>query len=248
MKSSERERYARHLQLEGFGASAQQSLLNSHAVIIGVGGLGSAAAYYLAAAGVGKITLVDFDVVDLSNLQRQIIHFNEDIGQLKVDSAAARLQALNPDIQIDTIRQALSETELYSLAKTTDVFIDCCDNFSTRFELNRICVECTVPLVSGSVIRYEGQVCIFDARDPHSPCYQCLYHPVNEGEGETCSQIGVLASAPGIIGTIQATEAIKILAQIPVEAGKLLLMDAKTMEWRSIRVPKDPACPVCQNE
>ena len=246
MNSDESERYGRHLQLEGFGEPAQRSLLSSHAVIIGVGGLGSAVAYYLAAAGVGEISLVDFDVVELSNLQRQIIHFSDDIGKFKVDSAAEQLKALNPGIKINAIRQALGKTELCTLAKTTDVFIDCCDNFSTRFELNQVCVESKTPLVSGSVIRYEGQVCVFDSRDSESPCYQCLYQPVNEGEGETCSQTGVLASAPGIIGSIQATEAIKILAQIPVVPGKLLVMDAKTMEWRSIRVPKDPACTVCR--
>ena len=247
MNPDELERYGRHLQLEAFGEPAQQSLLKSHAVIIGLGGLGSAVAYYLAAAGVGKITLVDFDVVELSNLQRQIIHFSADIGQFKVDSAAARLQALNPGIELIPVRQALNKEELQSLAKATDVFIDCSDNFSTRFELNQVCVASKTPLVSGSVIRYEGQVCVFDSRDSLSPCYQCLYQPVNEGEGETCSQTGVLASAPGMIGTIQATEAIKILAKLPVIAGKLLLMDAKTMEWRSISVPKDPACLVCNS-
>ncbi len=245
MTPDQKTRYGRHLQLEGFGEKAQSALLASHACVIGVGGLGAPVALYLAAAGTGKITLVDFDVVDLSNLQRQVIHFTGDVGKFKVESAAEKLAQLNPDVEIVTINRALGAEELEALARDVDVFVDGSDNFATRFELNAICHRTRTPLVSGGVIRYEGQVCVFDPREPDSPCYQCLYKPVSEGEGETCARIGVLASAPGIIGAVQATEAIKLMAGLPVNAGKLLLMDARTMEWRSITLPRDPACPVC---
>ena len=245
MTPDQKTRYGRHLQLEGFGEAAQTALLAAHACVIGVGGLGAPIAMYLAAAGTGKITLVDFDIVDLSNLQRQIVHFTPDVGKFKVQSAAEKLALINPDIEIVALNRALSREELEALAADVDVFVDGSDNFATRFELNEVCYRTRTPLVSGGVIRYEGQVCVFDPRNPESPCYQCLYNPVSEGEGETCQRIGVLASAPGIVGAVQATEAIKLMAGLPVTSGKLLLMDARTMEWRSITLPRDPACPVC---
>ncbi len=248
MTPEQSRRYGRHLQLEGFGVEAQQRLLDAHACIIGVGGLGAPVALYLAASGVGVITLVDFDVVETSNLQRQIIHTQRDVGKFKVESGAEKLAAINPDIEVRTLARALDADELTALAREVDVFIDCSDNFASRFELNAVCHATQTPLVSGGVIRYEGQVCVFDARDPASPCYQCLYKPVNEGEGETCRQIGVLASAPGIIGSIQASEAIKLLGGLEVRPGRLLLMDIRTMEWRTITLPKDPACPVCGHD
>lgn len=245
MNKSQLNRYSRQIQLNDIGHEGQQRLLQSKVLIIGMGGLGSPVAAYLAAAGIGHLTLVDFDVVDLSNLQRQIIHGTADIDKPKVESAAESLRAINPDVDLRTINYALEGEALTDAVSNADAVVDCCDNFATRFELNEACVKTKTPLISGGVIQFEGQVSVFDARDADSPCYQCLYKPVREGEGETCSQIGVLASAPGIIGSIQATEALKLLLGLPTLTGKLLLMDAKSMEWRVIQLPKDPHCPVC---
>ena len=246
MTPEQRERYSRQILLKEIGEAGQEKLLAARVLIIGMGGLGAPVASYLAAAGIGHMVLSDFDVVDLSNLQRQVIHETADVGKFKVESAAETIARLNPDVRVTALARALEGEELRHEVERADVVIDCSDNFATRFELNRVCVETRTPLVSGGVIQFEGQVSVFDARDPDSPCYQCLYKPVAEGEGETCARIGVLAPAPGIIGSIQATETLKLLLGLPTLTGKLLLMDALNMEWRVIALPKDPACPVCR--
>ncbi len=238
-------RYSRQIQLTEIGVEGQQRLLQSKVLIIGLGGLGSPVAAYLAAAGIGQLTLVDFDVVDLSNLQRQILHGSADIDKPKVESAAQSLRLINPDIKLELLNYALDSEALITAVSNADAVVDCSDNFATRFELNEACVKTKTPLISGGVIQFEGQVSVFDSRHGDSPCYQCLYKPVEEGEGEACSQIGVLASAPGIIGSIQATETLKLLLGLPTLTGRLLLMDAKSMEWRVIQLPKDPHCPIC---
>jgi len=245
MTPEQQERYSRQILLKEIGEAGQEKLLGARVLIIGMGGLGAPVASYLAAAGIGQMVLSDFDVVDLSNLQRQVIHETADVGKFKVESAAETIARLNPDVRVTALARALEGEELRREVQQADVVIDCSDNFATRFELNRVCVETRTPLVSGGVIQFEGQVSVFDARKPDSPCYQCLYKPVAEGEGETCARIGVLAPAPGIIGSIQATEALKLLLGLPTLTGKLLLMDALNMEWRVIALPRDPACPVC---
>jgi adenylyltransferase/sulfurtransferase len=238
-------RYNRQILLPQLDIAGQQKLAEAHVVIIGIGGLGSPAAIYLTAAGVGTLTLVDFDRVELTNLQRQIVHHNDDIDQPKVESARRNLLAINPDIQIDTLDEKPEAQTLRVLAQKADVVIDASDNYQTRFDVNGACVEARTPLVSGAAIRFEGQVSVFDKRLDDSPCYQCLY-PKTGDEAETCSETGVLAPVVGIIGTIQALESIKLICGIgePL-VGRLLVLDALTMRWHSLQLRQDPACPVC---
>jgi adenylyltransferase/sulfurtransferase len=199
---------------------------------------------YLAAAGVGRLVLADFDAVDLSNLQRQIIHTTAQIGRPKAESARIALAALNPDVELVTVKRSLVEETLPDIVAGVDLVLDCCDNFQTRFAVNAACVAAGIPLVSGAAIRLEGQVTAFSGR-PGGPCYQCLY-PRDGGIDETCSTNGVLAPVVGIIGSIQATEAIKILTGLGEPLfGRLLLLDAALMQWRSLRLPADPSCPIC---
>ena len=240
-------RYSRQIMLPQIGIEGQQQLSRTRMLIIGMGGLGSPVAMYLAAAGVGELTLVDDDDVDLSNLQRQIIHSNHDIGHAKVDSARQSLQAINPECKVISIKQRLDLQALTVQAQRADVVIDACDNFETRFMINEACVATRTPLVSGAAIRLEGQVAVFRNDLDNSPCYHCLYK--NEGElDQSCSSNGVLAPVVGIIGSIQALEAIKIITGFGEDLnGRLLLLDADTMEWRSIKLKKDPACPVCNS-
>lgn len=240
-------RYSRQLMLPQLDWEGQQRLLQGHALIIGMGGLGSPVAMYLAAAGVGRLTLVDDDEVDLSNLQRQILHRTEDIGRAKVTSARDSLLRLNPEIEIETVHARLEGDELLTRVRQADVVIDGSDNFATRFTLNEACVRAGRPLVSGAAIRFEGQLTVFDPRQADSPCYRCLYR--DEGElGQTCSENGVLAPVVGVIGSLQATEAIKLLAGIGrTLVGRLLIWDALEMEWRSMRLRRDPECPVCSS-
>ena len=240
-------RYSRQIMLPQFDIAGQEKLLSSRALIIGLGGLGSPVALYLAAAGVGHLILVDFDQVDVSNLQRQIIHSGDNIGQSKVASAANTLQRINPDIQIESIDHKLQDQELSRQIKQADVVIDGSDNFATRFALNQACVANHTPLVSGAAIRMEGQVSVY-LNNGDGPCYRCLYK--EEGElDNSCSENGVLAPVVGIIGSIQATEAIKVLSGIgDTLDGRLLLLDAMHMEWRSLKLKKDPACPVCGSQ
>lgn len=239
-------RYSRQIMLHKMDIAGQQRLLQSHALIIGLGGLGSPVAMYLAAAGVGQLTLVDFDDVDLSNLQRQIIHRHDDIGRAKVDSAADALRALNPEIQINTSKQKLTGEALMETVQQADVVIDGCDNFATRFAINQACVETHTPLVSGAAIRMEGQVTVFpNTGDADEPCYRCLYDDIPEAEAR-CSETGVLAPVVGIIGSIQATETLKLLSGLGTTlAGRLLTLDASTLEFREICLRRDPLCPIC---
>jgi len=238
-------RYSRQIMLPQIGVEGQQALQQSHVLLIGLGGLGSPVAMYLAAAGVGTLTLVDHDKVDLSNLQRQIVHTTADIGRPKVESAHDHLRALNPDINIYTISHKLDKTALVEQASQADLVIDATDNFAVRFLINEVCVQTKTPLVSGAAIRLEGQVSVFRNDKDDSPCYHCLYK--DEGElDQSCSANGVLAPLVGIIGSIQALEALKILANFGEDLnGRLLILDANTMEWRSIKLKKDPGCPVC---
>jgi len=241
-------RYSRQIMLPQMDIAGQQRLLQSHALIIGLGGLGSPVAMYLAAAGVGQLTLVDFDEVDLSNLQRQIIHCHNDIGRAKVDSAADTLRALNAEITINTLNQKLTDEAFTQIIQQADVVIDASDNFATRFAINRVCVDTHTPLISGAAIRLEGQVSVFpNTPGGDSPCYRCLYDDIPEAEAR-CSETGVLAPVVGIIGSIQATETIKLLSGLGTPlAGRLLTLDASTLEFREIRLRKDPHCPVCSN-
>ncbi|NEX22113.1 molybdopterin-synthase adenylyltransferase MoeB [Thiorhodococcus mannitoliphagus] len=244
MTDDELLRYSRQILLPQFGIEGQERLRASSALIVGLGGLGSPVAMYLAAAGIGRLLLADFDAVDLSNLQRQILHTSERIGQSKVASAITSLQALNPDVELIPVKPSLTDKSLPELVGQVDIVIDGSDNFPTRFAVNRACVTARVPLVSGAAIRMEGQVTCFSGQ-PGGPCYRCLY-PDDGSTDETCSANGILAPVVGIIGSIQAAEAIKILTAVGSPLfGRLLLLDALTMEWRSIRLPADPACPVC---
>jgi len=238
-------RYSRQIMLPQIDIIGQQTLLDSTALIVGLGGLGSSAALYLASAGVGHLILADFDTVELSNLQRQIVHSTDDIGRTKVDSAADSLKKINPDITITKFAAKLDDESLNALLPQVDIVVDGCDNFATRFAVNRACVTHLKPLVSGAAIRFEGQVSVFLNKAAHSPCYQCLYKEAGE-ENLNCTDNGVLAPLVGIIGSIQATETIKVLAGIGESLhGKLLLLDALHMEWRTLKLKQDPACPIC---
>lgn len=239
-------RYSRQIMLPAIGIEGQEKLLRSKVLIIGLGGLGSPVSMYLAAAGIGELVLVDFDKVDLSNLQRQIIHTTRNIDNSKVDSAQKALSALNPECRINTIDHMLTAEELDDCVAKVDLVIDCSDNFGTRFAVNRACVADRTPLVSGAAIRMEGQVSVFSGQ-PGDPCYRCLYGSDSE-DNETCSENGILAPVVGIIGSIQATEAIKVLTRIGTTLnGKLMLLDALHMQWRTIKLKADPECPVCSH-
>lgn len=238
-------RYGRHILLPQIGIDGQQRLAHSHALIVGVGGLGSPVALYLAASGVGRLTLADHDSVELSNLQRQIVHTTASLGASKVESAQRTLHALNPEIEIVALRTRLDGDTLDRAVAGADIVLDGSDNFPTRFALNAACVRRRRPLVSGAVIRTEGQVTVFHPDQPDSPCYRCLYQETDE-PGEPCAERGVLAPVAGIIGSIQATEALKVLLGVGESlVGRLLVLDALNMQWRSVRLRKDPACPVC---
>jgi adenylyltransferase/sulfurtransferase len=238
-------RYNRQILLPQFGYEGQQKLLQSHVAIMGLGGLGSPAAMYLTAAGVGELTLVDFDVVETTNLQRQILHREENVGQAKTESARKNLLQLNPDIKLNLINHKLDETELHQLAARADVILDGTDNFASRFAINRACVAHGTPLISGAAIRFDGQIGVFDLRKNDSPCYRCLYDEQGNND-ETCSMNGVIAPLVGVIGSLQALEAIKLIAGIGETLhGKLLVFDALHQEWRSMKLRRDPQCPVC---
>ena len=238
-------RYSRHILLNEIGVEGQERLRAAHMLVIGAGGLGSPAAYYLASAGVGTLTLVDGDAVDLTNLQRQILHTTERIGMPKAESARIALEAINPEVRVVTVAQRVDEADLDRLVADATVVLDCSDNFATRHALNRTCVRHSRPLVSGAAIRFDGQVASFDVRAAESPCYACLFPP-GDGEDELCSTMGVFAPVTGIVGTVQAAEALKLAAGAGTAlVGRLLLLDALGMQWHSVRVPRDPDCPVC---
>ncbi|MDO6564885.1 molybdopterin-synthase adenylyltransferase MoeB [Amphritea sp. 1_MG-2023] len=238
-------RYSRQIMLPEVDIAGQEAWLAATVLIIGVGGLGSPVAMYLAAAGVGRLVLVDDDCVELTNLQRQIVHRSATIGWSKVASAKDTLAALNPDIQVATINARLTDAELAKQVAEADLVVDCSDNFVTRFALNEACVKHKTPLISGAAIRLEGQVSVFDSRQDDAPCYRCLYRDGDE-ESLTCAESGVLAPLVGIIGSVQAMEALKVLAGVgePL-VGKLLLLDGRHMEWRTLKLRRDPECPCC---
>ena len=239
-------RYSRHLLLSELGVDAQQRFGESHALIVGIGGLGNPVAQFLAAAGVGTLTLIDADRVDLTNLQRQILFDTGAVGRPKVEAAAARIAAVNPEVRVVQLADRVGLAALAPLAAAADVVVDCTDNFATRHAINRACVAAEKPLVSGAAIRFDGQIAVFDARDPANPCYHCLFGEGDEFEETRCATMGVFAPLVGIVGATQAAEALKLLAPAGRSlAGRLLLVDALTMEWRELSVAKDPACPVC---
>ncbi|MBT8440297.1 MAG: molybdopterin-synthase adenylyltransferase MoeB [Gammaproteobacteria bacterium] len=239
--------YSRQIMLPEIGVDGQQRLLDAKVLLIGVGGLGSPIAMYLAAAGIGEITLVDFDTVDLSNLQRQIIHRMNSIGRLKTDSAKHTLLELNPDCKVNTITELLDEPGIRHQIKAHDVVIDATDNFTTRFLINQYCVAEQTPLVSGAAIRWEGQISTF-TNEPGTPCYHCLYGQDGD-EDESCTENGVLAPVVGIIGSMQATEAIKLICNAgSTLESRLLILDALQMQWRSMKIKPDPQCSVCQKQ
>lgn len=239
-------RYSRQILLPQVDIEGQQTLLDSRVLIIGLGGLGSPAAMYLAAAGLGTIVLSDDDAVDLSNLQRQIIHHTDRIGQDKVDSAERTLRGLNPDVNVVGIPNRLRGAQLVDEVGRSQVVLDCSDNFQTRFEVNAACVATGTPLVSGAVIRFEGQLAVFKPGTDDSPCYHCLFPNEHEELDDSCVRNGVIAPLPGIIGSLQALETIKLLLQIGTPSwGRLLLLDGLTMEWNSLRLRRHPNCPTC---
>ena len=238
-------RYSRQIMLPEFDIAGQEAMLNSTALVIGLGGLGSPAALYLAAAGIGALHLVDHDVVDLSNLQRQIIHSQAALGTAKVESAARRIAAINPDTRVKTSAGKLDAEELAAAATNADVVLDGTDNFATRYAVNAACVATRTPLVSGAAIRMEGQIAVFDSRQEHSPCYRCLYGEATDMP-LNCAENGVAAPVVGIVGSVQAMEAMKLLAGFgDALVGYVLYLDAKRMEWRKLKLARNPNCEVC---
>lgn len=241
-------RYSRHIMLPQIEYAGQETLTQSHALIVGAGGLGAPVAMYLAASGVGTLTICDFDQVDLTNLQRQIVHTTASVGMNKALSAQATLAQLNPEVAVNTVTTRATPETFSALITQADVVIDCSDNFETRYTLNRLCFAAKKPLVSGAAIRFEGQLSVFDFRHAATPCYHCLYPDVGDDQALRCADNGVFAPLVGMIGTAQAAEAIKLLLNIgQTMQGRLLLLDALTAEWRTIRLAKDPACKVCGN-
>jgi molybdopterin/thiamine biosynthesis adenylyltransferase len=238
-------RYSRHILLDEIDIAGQEKLLAAHALIIGAGGLGSPAAFYLASAGIGRITLVDDDTVDLTNLQRQILHTTERVGQPKVASGRQTLMQINPEIEIVALKERASGERLNELIAGASIVLDCSDNFATRHAVNRACVVNRVPLVSGAAVRFDGQISVFDPRGD-TPCYACLFPEDQEFDDINCGTMGVFAPLVGIIGSMQAAEALKVVAGIgePL-AGRLLLLDARNMEWSSIKFARNPTCSVC---
>jgi len=246
MKDDDLKRYSRHILLSEVDYNGQQKLLSSHVLIIGAGGLGSPASIYLAASGIGKITICDYDDVDVSNLQRQILHQDYSINQNKAISARNFLNKVNPNIKIIAVKEKLNAEQVTDLVKDVDVILDCSDNFETRYSLNKIACSQKIPLVSGAAIKFDGQICVFDFQDNTTPCYQCLFPDSSTDEELRCSDHGVLSPVVGVIGTIQAVETIKLLLNIGGSSrGKLLIYDAKNMHWSEMYFKKDPQCVIC---
>jgi molybdopterin/thiamine biosynthesis adenylyltransferase len=239
-------RYSRHILLDELGIEGQQRLLDSRALIVGAGGLGSPVAMYLGSAGVGRITICDPDTVDVTNLQRQIAHDLSRVGRPKAESARQTILAVNPDVQVEVLNARVDENNLDALVAAADVVLDCSDNFATRHAVNAACVRQRRPLVSGAAIGFDGQISVYDTRSADSPCYACIFPPESTFEEVRCATMGVFAPLVGIIGTMQAAEALKLLAGIGESlAGRLQLLDARRMEWNEIRMPRQAACPVC---
>jgi molybdopterin/thiamine biosynthesis adenylyltransferase len=239
-------RYSRHILLDEVGIEGQQRALDAHALIVGAGGLGSPAAMYLAASGIGRLTLVDDDTVDLTNLQRQVMHTTARVGQPKVESGREALLQINPGIDVVALRERVGPVRLAELVAGATVVLDCSDNFATRHAVNRACVAAAVPLVAGAVIRFDGQISVYDMRDPASPCYACLFPEDSRFEDAACSSMGVFAPLVGVVGAVQAAEALKLVMGIrPSLAGRLQMLDGRYMEWSEVRVARNPHCPVC---
>ena len=239
-------RYSRHLLLDEIDIAGQEKLLRSHALVIGVGGLGSAATPYLAAAGVGKISLVDFDSVELTNLQRQIMHSQSSIGNSKVSSGEAFLNALNPSIEVHALQERISTELLQAMLLSVDIVLDCTDNFATRQLINAACVEAQVPLVSGAALRFDGQLSVFDSRLPNSPCYACIFSPQDSPEEISCASMGVFSPLVGIIGSMQAAQALQVLIGFGEPLiGRLLLWNARTTHMDIIHIQRNTDCLVC---
>lgn len=239
-------RYSRHILLDALGIEGQERILATRALVVGAGGLGSPAAFYLASAGIGRITLVDDDSVDFTNLQRQILHTVERVGMAKAESGKIGLAAINPEVRVRPLNERLSGAELEALVAEADVVLDCTDNFATRHAINRACVHHRKPLVSGAAIRFDGQISVYDLRRDDSPCYHCLFPEGDDVEEVRCAVMGVFAPLTGIVGTMQAAEALKLAAGIGDSlTGRLLLLDALSMEWRTVKFRKDAGCSVC---
>ena len=248
MNSQQSNRYSRQIRLEKIGEFGQQKIIDSTILIIGMGGLGSPAALYLAASGVGKLVISDFDIVEESNLQRQILHINRAIGYNKVDSAKSSIEALNPYCEVESINYQIYGDELKKIINRVDLVLDCSDNFPTRFEVNRYCVEFCKPLVSGTAIRLEGQILSYQPKF-EGPCYQCLYSEAVYENVENCEMEGILGPVVGVIGTMQALQALMILTDNAATlVGKLLLFDAAAMEWQQVHLSKNSKCPVCASD
>lgn len=244
MTPSDESRYSRQIKLPQIGEQGQQKILDSTVLIIGMGGLGSPSAMYLAAAGIGRLIISDFDVVEESNLQRQIIHQTDNVGDLKAHSARQSIQQINPECQVEMIDRELDDQELEEMVRRADIVLDCSDNFPTRFSVNRFCVNSKTPLVSAAAIRMEGQILSF-IPDSDGPCYQCLYNQKYEN-AQTCEMEGVLGPVVGVMGTLQALNALLILTNHSEQlVGKLMLFDGLNMEWQQVKIPKNPTCPVC---
>lgn len=239
-------RYSRHILLDEIGIEAQERLLASSALVVGAGGLGSPASLYLACAGIGRIVLADGDTVDLTNLQRQILHRDDRIGWLKAESGRQMLLEANPGIEVIALTQRLAGDALLEAVAGVSVVLDCCDNFATRHAVNRACVQAGVPLVSGAAIRFDGQLAVFDARRADSPCYHCLFPETDEVEEVACAQLGVFAPLTGLVGSLQAAEALKIAGEFGTPlVGRLMVIEGRSLEITTIGVPRDPGCAVC---
>ena len=239
-------RYSRHILLDEIGIEGQERILAAHVLIIGAGGLGSPAALFLGSAGVGQITLVDDDMVDLTNLQRQIAHTTARLGQSKVHSAAEAVQAINPEVVVHCVQLRADAALLDSLVAQATVVLDCSDNYATRHAVNAACVRQKKPLVAGAAIRFDGQVTVVDPRNPGLPCYACIFSPDADFEEVQCSSMGVFAPVVGIIGAMQAAEALKLITHAgPSLAGRLLMLDAKNMQWSNLNLRQDTQCTVC---
>jgi len=240
-------RYSRHLLLDDIGIEGQARLLAAHALVIGAGGLGSPVVLYLGTAGVGRITIVDGDLVDLTNLQRQIAHDLARVGAPKAESAARSVAAINPNVRVTALQERADGARLLELVADADVVVDCSDNFATRQAVNAACVARARPLVAGAAIGFDGQLSVYDTRSTASPCYACAFPPDPSFEDVACSRMGVFAPLVGIVGSMQAAEALKLLAGIGTSVvGRLQMVDARSMEWTEIRIARDPGCPVCR--
>ncbi|RAR61957.1 molybdopterin/thiamine biosynthesis adenylyltransferase [Paraburkholderia unamae] len=239
-------RYSRHILVDEIGIEAQQRFLDAHAIVVGAGGLGSPAAMYLAASGVGTITLVDNDTVDLTNLQRQIMHETASVGRPKVESGRDAIACLNPEVKVNALQTRIDDAWLDAHVPGASVVLDCTDNFATRHAINRACVKHGVPLVSGAALRFDGQISTFDFRDEASPCYACVFPEDQPFEEVACSTMGVFAPTVGIIGAMQAAEALRVIGEIGTPlVGRLMMLDSLRMEWNTMRVARQPDCAVC---